>query len=340
MKSGVFKLDKNNKYLIDWFAFSSPIHSPQSIMEFIGCEDLPFLDAQRGWYFYKNRIFNDGISILFNNSNLSSPGVMVEMSGQGCRNFETHSKISFEELIRQICLDRENYNITRIDIAFDDFTGLIPGDKLFLDLMSENFVTKFNSDRSIAMVHPGYKGFTFNFGSPSSDVFFRIYDKAYERGFIKSEEYFHWYRFEVQFRQDRANTLLNLLDCDFENIGGIFSGVINNYIRFVTPSKTDTNKHRWALRPWWRKFIGSVEKISVFTKCETEYNLHNLQDYVIRTAGNAIKTYIALVGEEKFYNDLSENNFKLPDKYKTLLNRENKSEQNIIEFLKERGVEN
>lgn len=331
-------MDKNNKFLIDWFAFTSPIHSPQSIMEFIGCEHLKFIDAQRGWYFYKNRIFNDGISILSNNSNISTPGIMVEMSGQGCRNFETHSKLSFEQLIREICLDRDNYNATRIDIAFDDFTGLIPGDKLFLDMMSNNFVTKFDSDRSLAMVHPGYRGFTFNFGSPSSDVFFRIYDKAYERGFIKPEDYFHWYRWETQFKKDRANALLDLLDCDFENIGGIYTGIINNYLRFVTPSKTDSNKRRWATRPWFKKFINTTEKISVFTKCETEYNLHNLQDYVIRTAGSSIKTYIALVGEEKFYKDLADNNHKLPDKYKTLLSQEGKSEENIIEFLAKRGI--
>lgn len=130
------------------------------------------------------------------------------------------------------------------------------------------------------------------FGSPRSDVRFRIYDKSQERGGLD----YHWVRFEIQLRRQ---SVFNFIKQD-GTVGHKFYGVINNYLRFITPSKTDTNRRRWASPEWWIKFLQHTEKISVFTKKDVDYNLSRLERYVIDQAGNSLITFIKCVGWFKF----------------------------------------
>ena len=122
------KIDTQNKFLIDWFSFTSKIHNIESIIRFLGLEELKFEEIY-GCQGYKNRHYFDGINIHYNSER--NEGVWVEMSGQGCRNFETYSKITFDDLfILILCGDSGDYHVTRLDVAYDDFNRLIPLKKL------------------------------------------------------------------------------------------------------------------------------------------------------------------------------------------------------------------
>ena len=64
------------------------------------------------------------------------------MSGKGCRVFETNSKYSFMDLIKYLYENSDDYNITRIDLAYDDFSGIFDMQTLISDVRAKNYITK------------------------------------------------------------------------------------------------------------------------------------------------------------------------------------------------------
>lgn len=337
--------NQDNKFLIDWFSFTSKVDSDNSILEVLGLSH--FKDAFQvtyGFHGYKTRLYFDGISIHYCHS--KNQGVWVEMSGQGCRNFETYSTITFDELFKVVLYnqDNEDYHITRLDVAYDDFEKVIPLKKLADQILKEQFTTKFSSKSCMASIHPGYHGITCDLGSRQSEVKFRVYDKAYERKFFKEieEDSFTWTRWEIQLRNDRATSFLVQ---SLENgVGNVFKGVIINLFRVVDVNKNDSHKDRWKTSKWFDKFIGNVEKVSVFTPCKTDYNLYKLERYVYTQAGNAVDTLIQIKGLDNFVAELKASKSETTPKYKELLNTYKASQEveenraNILKILEENGL--
>lgn len=338
--------DTTNKILIDWLSFTSKIDSDLSVFDVLGLSHIKkHFQLIYGFQGYKQRFYFEGISIHYGHS--KNQGVWVEMSGQGCRTFETYSKISFVELFKAIIYNQENedYNVTRLDVAFDDFHKIIPLKKLSNQILDEHFVSKFEPKSYLVNMHPGRKGITCDIGSSSSNLKFRVYDKAYERGYFEEIEKngFSWTRWEIQMRDDRAYNFMKLsLDSD---VGQIFRGVILKYFRVVDVNKSDSNKRRWNTSKWYLKFIGDVENISLFTPCKSDYNLYKCERYVYTQAGNAVDTLIQIKGVDNFIAELRASKSETTPKYKELLNTYNASHDieehgaNILNYLKEHNLE-
>ena len=113
-------------------------------------------------------------------------------------------------------------------------------------------------------------------------MFIRIYDKAKERGHSDDR---HWVWFELQLRDKNA---LGFIRND-ATIGKKFRGVVYNYLRYVIPNETDTNKRRWSDTIYWQKFIQSAEKIRIYQKPGIEYNELNLETFVCYYSAGYIK---------------------------------------------------
>lgn len=331
--------DTTNKILVDWLSFTSKIDSDFSIFEVLGLSDIKkYFQIIYGFQGYRQRLYFEGISIHFGHS--KNEGVWVEMSGQGCRTFETYSKVPFVELFKVIIYNQENedYHVTRLDVAFDDFHKVIPLKKLSNQILDEHFVSKFEPKSITARIHPGRKGITCDIGSDSSNLKFRVYDKAYERGYFEEIEKngFSWTRWEIQLRDDRAYNFMKLsLDSD---VGQIFRDVVYKYFRVVDVNKSDSNKRRWNTSKWFLKFIGDVEDISLFTQCKSDYNLYKCERYVYTQAGNAIDALIRIKGVENFIAELRASKSETTPKYKELINQyqcESEHGANILEYLKE-----
>jgi DNA relaxase NicK len=180
-----------------------------------------------------------------------------------------------------------------LDVAFDDQIGLLDLDVLKRDAEAGNFVCKMVWGKVEHSLHDG--AITVYHGSPRSDVRFRIYDKAKERGYTDGR---HWVRFEIQVRDDNAARFIGLLV--LRPVGEVFAGVVNNYLRYVKPNETDTNKRRWDTADYWYNFIHTSEKISLYMKPGTEYNLSSLEHYVVHQAGASAATYIDVFGLDAY----------------------------------------
>lgn len=322
-------MDIDNNICFDWLTFSTKNDSVRSVIDLLGLSHCKIRwDSCAGARFYRDRLYYDGISIFYNGIN-DNMGICVELSGQGCRNFEELSSISFMQLFSVLCSD-DGYNVSRLDVAFDDFDNILDLNTIIHDVHEFNFVSKFKPECFRVEEHAGHVGQTVYCGSASSSVMFRIYDKKYEK---KRDDLNHWVRFEMQLRNERAfNFIKQLINNDF-SIGQGFFGVLNNYLRFVVPS-SDSNKRRWDTAPYWIKFLKSLEVISIYTSHDTDYNIVRTEKYIHRQAANSIEALINYKGVDKFLLDLIHDKSEYTSKYEQIQTNNNA----ILNFLHERGV--
>ena len=303
-------MENSNAILVDWLSFTSKIDSTSTLIDMLGLtsSDISWQETY-GFHGYKNRLYFMGISIHYNGFN---DDIWLEMSGEGCRAFETYSDVDWSVIFNLLTESPEEYHVTRLDIAYDDFEKKIDIQNLAAETFKNNFITKFKDAEVISKVRSG--AITINYGSRGSNTFFRCYDKKKER---KREDIEHWIRFEIQLRDDRAIEFLKHL-AEGESIGKIFFGVVNNYLRYVIPG-ADTNKQRWKTAPFWKSWLEHVEIISIYSPKDLDYNILHVENFAYHQAGNAIDTLIKIKGFEQFLEELQECKPKRSLKYKEIL---------------------
>lgn len=303
----------DNLVLYDWLSFTLQDMQAEDVIDLLHLKTFDW-EIRKGFYGYRWRYFNQGgISVHYDGS--EDQGVLVEMSGSGCRYFETNSEFSWNTLffVLEHLPEHHRLHFTRLDIAFDDHEGILPLDKIVEDTLSERWVSPFRwaeVQRGAGDNH----GCTVYFGSPQSETRIRIYDKAAER---HAEEEGHWVRVELQLRRDRAAAFIARRN---QGLTDLFCGVLLNYLRFVQPSE-DTNKSRWQLSEYWDKLLGAVARVRLFSAPGLEYNRDRLEGFVYGSAANAVYTAMVLDGDAFFekITELQKRSGGLPSKYVQLL---------------------
>lgn len=284
-----------NRFIIDWLSFTTKTDSLDSIITSLGLNKIQF-ETINGFYGYSERFYFDGISIHFNGRD--DMGILVEMSGRGCRVFESVSTISLDYLFSLII--ENEYNCTRLDVAFDDFSGIIPLKVMADDTRNQRYISRFSSWEVIE----SNNGLNINIGSKSSDIMFRFYDKFAEQSSKGIEvEASHWVRAEMQCRKSRAMAFIKLYNG--ENLGDIFCGVLLNYIRFIVPC-TNAVSTRCDVCEYWKNLINNAVKLKLFTRVDKEYNIHHLENYIINQAGGAIKTFLQVYNSDTLLDRLEQ----------------------------------
>jgi phage replication initiation protein len=260
---------------------------------------------------YANKLQYEGITIHYGDRD----EVWCEMSGQGCRTFETYGSGDWQGVLETIRDDPDGaYHLTRLDVAYDDRAGLLDLGHIYRETKTENYVSNIEDWESIETKR---KGRSIYLGSKKSDMFVRIYDKAKERG---REAEGHWVRFEIQMRDKKAGAFLDFLL--LRTIGETFAGVVGHYIRYVTPKESDSHRYRWPTADWWRDFIGDAERISLYRAPGTEYNLSKANVYVYGQAGAAAGALLEIEGEDAFLEILRSRYLGSTNpKYRTLVGK-------------------
>lgn len=295
-----------NKVIYDALSITSKIHGTEDLIALLGLKAVVWENV-KGAHGYRDRLYWNCISIHYNGRD--DMGVWLELTGQGCRAFESYGTGDYEALFDEVLENPGEVNITRLDVAFDDMAGVLDIDEICEDTRAGEFVSKFSDWQVIE----GSKGSSLTHGSMKSDLFIRIYDKAAERGFTDGR---HWVRAELQLRRDRALSFLLSPGA----IGDRFSGVLGNYLRYVDPDD-DLNRWRWPMKGYWLELLGTAARIRLYQKPGTEYNLYNLEQYVYRQAGNAISALLEIQGEELFKKKLQERGTYVNPKYRALVDQ-------------------
>lgn len=302
---------EKNCILIDWLAVTfREFKTPYEVIESLQFrEDIQF-QSMPGRYYYKYRLSFGGIHILYGHKNDNQDYPMLELSGQGCREFETFSSFGLDNLLA-LCAEPKLYHISRVDIAFDDHTGIFDISQVCKDSFEGNYCCRSCNTTIYDKIRKRLHGLSCMFGTKSSDIYLRIYDKARERGLNDGQ---HWIRCELVLKQDRAVEFVrNALP-----LGQKYRGIIYNYLRFCVPSG-DSNKRRWETRQYWLDFLDNAEKISLFTRKDIDYNLSRLSRYVFHQAGNSIDTYIRCEGLINFLEKLLDRESRLNPRQKYLI---------------------
>lgn len=293
----------DNIILIDWLSFTIIGYAWQQVAEEMGLP-LDGWELSHGVRGYSDRVYMDGIS--YHSPSDLHPELWVEMSGQGCRRFESSGH---GDWLRLLDFAKSEGHITRLDVAYDDHNNVLDIDQLYWDTFHQKYISK---AKAYQLIYSN-KGVTIDIGSPASDVLIRIYDKSKERQCAAGE---HWIRVELQLRKDRALAFLNLPG----KIGDNWAGVISNYLRYVDEDANDTNRWRWPLKDYWSALLQDAEDIQLWQNPGTEYNVLRCEKFVYLQAGNAIRTLMELYGADAFFERLDQlRTGPLPAKYRSII---------------------
>lgn len=307
-----------NCLLYDWLTFSCKDLDLQHVLVFMGLPltiDFQSMLGSRLRYQYRNHFH--GISIHWSSDLVGvgyNAGVCVEMSGQGCRAYETYSKRSMADLVALV--RQSGYNVSRVDIAYDDFSGVIPLDRMAEQARNFWFTSRLQQRKIVnesKISESEIAGLTVSHGSKSSRIYVRCYDKRVERSAFNICD--HWVRLEIQLRDENAVSFLD----NPAPLGDKFSGVLREYLNYREPSDSQTtNKRMWEVSPWWTKLLGDAAAISISSKKDEEYNRDRFNEFVW-SMRNVIRTAILLDGPELFFRTIMSNMEELPAKYDRLL---------------------
>ena len=315
--AAALEFPKENRLIYDWVSFSTRIHKPDEIMDLIGMRDCPWeiLNSGNG---YTHRHHFGGVSISFCEGDMSHVGgfYLLDMSGQGCRTFETYGNGNYDNLFKLVQREEgkpkvlQDVRLTRLDVAYDDMTGLLNIDQICDKTRLQEFVSRIQRYEAIY----GSNGNSVNFGSKGSNVFIRIYDKARERGFTDGR---HWVRCELQLRKENACGFVNKLPNS--SLSELYHGVLKNYLSFREVNENDTNKRRWEESSWWTSFLDNARAVSIVEKPGVIYNLSACEKYVLTQPVGSIKTLIKIYGSEAFIEMINSAPAPKNPKYRRLI---------------------
>lgn len=219
-------------------------------------------------------------------------GVLLELKGRGCRQFESYllaQQRSWYDFLMDALID--GGVMKRIDLAINDHTGILDIPELAEKCRKREYIGK---SRSYKFYQSGelikhreddreYMGRTLYLGSLKSDVYFCIYEKDYEQ-YVKLgtplEEADIINRFEIRLRNERAYYAVRDLLTYYDAEQTAFS-IINQYVRFVD-EEPDKRKNDWKLNDRWAWFIGDNRQSLKLTTKPEPYTLDRTLRWVQR----------------------------------------------------------
>lgn len=294
---------ENNCFLIDWLTFVAHGESVDYIKYLLGLDssDIPWEVTEKFRNGYPMQCYWNGITISYGADDqrfYKDPtkvrhdmGICVNLSGTGCRAFESYGHGDWMRVFRYLLRDTsliaaehnqfKRYNITRLDLAYDDHIGILDIYRIEKDVRDRYYVSRSKKSEIIWSddQDEDIQGLTVQVGSDKSDIKIRMYDKAAERGFKDR----HWIRCEMQLRDDRAGAAVREL-LDVQHIGKCAGGILRNYLTFRVPTE-DTNKSRWPIADYWDKLLLDMEKIRLWVSPGEEYNLSRAEHWLCKQYG-------------------------------------------------------
>jgi len=275
--------------LVDWVSVTfTEVFEISQIFSILGMIEEEFSEAPTGNKGYKKMLVNGHIAILYDGK--PEMGIHVDMSGQGCREFENYFG-DWAEFFKRVF--EYNGQFTRLDLAIDDYSGYFKIDTLIKKAKKGEVRSKFKKAKRIEQIKledGSSEGNTLYFGRPSSRIQIRFYEKHHERknaGKELEEGVEIWNRSEIQSRHERATSLAMLIaNGGGDQIGRIIMGTLKNYILFLSPSD-DTNKARWPIAPFWDKFLGDIEPLKL-SKRAPDRTIERIESWIDRQVNTSL----------------------------------------------------
>ena len=333
-----FNPDAPLELLFDYVRIRFPTVDVQKVVEEVLRLKLSyFLHEDYGFYSYSEHYHLGDIFVLC--SHELEKGVLVELKGRGCRQFESYllaQERSWYEFFMD-CLVAGGV-MKRLDLAINDKTGILSIPELTEKCRQEECVSvfrSFKSYRSGELVRRDEKecmGNTLYIGSLQSEVYFCVYEKdfeQYKKNNIPIEDADVKNRFEIRLKNERAYYAVRDL-LTYDNPEQTAFKIINRYIRFVDK---DNSKPRsdWELNEHWAWFIGhNREQLKLTTKPEP-YSFQRTLGWLSHQVAPTLKMAIKLdeLNQTQVIQDILDH-AKLTERHKQILKQLSAKEQDVI----------
>ncbi|HJD46389.1 MAG TPA: replication initiation factor domain-containing protein [Candidatus Mediterraneibacter norfolkensis] len=250
-----------------------------------------------GFYGYEEHYELGNIFVMASQD--EEKGVLLELKGQGCRQFEGFLEAQerswydfFMESVMEGCVFK------RIDLAINDIAGVLDIRELTKKCEEDECISKFRSWRSYRsgeLIRRDEKvgmGYTLYIGSLKSDVYFCLYEKDYEQ-YIKKDIPIESVpvknRFEIRLMNDRAeHAIKGLLSCwDGEEVA---FRIINQYLRFVDKEE-GVSREYWENSKMWNWFIGEHREAMKLTSEPQPYSPERTLRWMSRQVAPSWKAF-------------------------------------------------
>lgn len=306
----------DNIILIDWITITTKIWSVSDIKYALGLADQEWTLKDHGFHGYRMAEVFNGVTIMYegrlNANGEDDMGICVEISGQGCRALESFGGIEWLSFLAFVMAEHNEFKVTRLDLAFDDHTGILDKFQLKVDTDEHYYRSKFRTWE----VQYGSKGFTIYHGSKQSQALIRIYDKAAERGLMDGT---HWIRVEIQLRNENAAGAIRAY-LEKQNLGVVYGGLLATYLVYLE-DREDSNISRCQTAAYWEHLIQGAERIRIAAAPGVEYNIFHLEAFLRDTAGGGLKTWIQIFGLESLPELLKDHRGRLNPRHKLILDQ-------------------
>lgn len=285
-----------------------------------------------GFYSYAEHYRFGDIVVLFSYD--LEKGVLLELKGKGCRQFENFllaQHRSWYEFFAD-CLNARGV-FKRLDLAINDKSGILDIPELARKSEREECVSlfrTFKNYRSGELVHRDEKpnmGNTLYIGSLKSDIYFCIYEKDYEQ-FIKNDIPIEAAevknRFEIRLKNERAVQALKdiLIYKDPEKAA---FGIIKRYLRFVDRTE-GKRRSSWPINKQWETFMGRDRCEMRLTTKPEPYTFEKTLNWLRHQVAPTLKvvSVLDLLNETDVLSEMIES-AKLGDKHEKLINQQHLS---------------
>lgn len=264
--------------MVDYIRVTFKTNDVDSILENVVHLNKDFMKQEfYGFYGYVGMFQMDYIKVFYSAPN-DNRGICVEMSGQGCRQFEAflncRKKTWFDFF--QDCLNNEG-SFTRLDVAIDDRKTYFSIPELLKKAMNGECISRFRkSDYNGSFdLNEGLNGgTTIYFGSKKSEAYLCFYEKNYEQSEkynIPLDEIGDWNRYEIRLKNARAQEAIKAL-LKQQDLTHMALRIVSNYVRFVDRNE-EVNRESWKTSAFWSDFIGDIAKLSLYVKPSADFYL-------------------------------------------------------------------
>lgn len=271
---------KKNRFLFDYLTVNIKDMYPEQVVDLV-CSLCSNSDLKKENFYYFNTGVLTGnnnsfqflqerfISVSWRNSIDKETGEVIDVdfrqgvalniTGTGCRFFTVQDFVSlFTELI-----NNHDCRFTRLDVAFDDFTGFIPCDDIISTLMDWTPQKRLVSTRSRYRSFRIYRNccdfasaWNFEMGARGSAFHVRMYDKRIEQDRIDLN---YWKRFELELRGGKKTLEFIYSFMKYGSFAIPFADFLSGFMRLLVDNSVKSdNLSNVKTAPFWDSFIRAL----------------------------------------------------------------------------------
>lgn len=252
--------------IIDYLRVTFPVNDVAGIFkDVLKIEKAYFAEVDSHLYGYIGGYQLDYIQVLYSKKN-DERGVLIQLSGQGCRQFEAFLEAQGRTWFDFFyCCFEYNCRVTRLDLAINDYQEYLSIPTLLNKVFRQELISrfrKFDFNGSGSISEKKQEGTSIYFGSKKSEFYITFYQKNYEQARklgIPVEEVPIKNRYELRFKNERAMLVIKefMRSGDLANI---VLGIIKDYLLF-TDRRAGVSRKYWSVNRKWQTFLGDAEKM-------------------------------------------------------------------------------